>query len=90
MQTFLTSRVEESDIYFANSSIDDSAAEDHFDLAPTSENTVVYSKNLANCPPDSPYIERDSTPNKADSTLDSKLVDSEVQATDKDFSPSNV
>ena len=45
---------------------------------------------MANCPPDSPHIESDSTPNKADSTLDSNLVDSEVQSTDADFSPANV
>ena len=64
--------------------------EDHLDLAPAIAETVVNSENLVNCPPDSPHIEIDSTPNKADSTLDSKLVDSEVQATDQDLSPSNV
>ena len=66
------------------------AVEDHLDLAPTTADTAVNSENLVNCPPDSPHIETDSTPNKADSTLDSNLVDSEVQAMDQDLSPSNV
>ena len=70
-QTFLPSQLEEVDTYFVNSSIDDSAAEDHLDLAPTAADTAVNAENLANCTPDSLHIETDSTPNKADSTLDS-------------------
>ena len=49
-QTFLPSQLQELDSYFVNSSIDDSAAEDHLDLAPTTADTVVNSENLANCP----------------------------------------
>ena len=89
-QTFLPSQLQELDTYFVNSSVNDSAAEDHLDLAPTTADTAVNSENLENCPPDSPHIETDSTQNKADSTLDSNLVDSEAQATDTDFSPANV
>ena len=59
-------------------------------MVPTTADTVVNSENWANCPPDPPHIETDSTPNKADSTLDSNLVDSEVQSTDTDFSPANM
>ena len=45
---------------------------------------------MVNCSPDSPQIETDSAPTEVDSTLDSNLVDSEVQDTDTDFSPANV
>ena len=40
--------------------------------------------------PDSPQIKTDSTPNKVDSALDSNLADSEVQATNTEFSPANM
>ena len=59
-------------------------------MAPTTVDTIINSENLANGQPDSRHIETDSTPNKADSTVDSNLVDAEVQSTDTDFSPANV